>query len=569
MVAPPEEVVMRSLLCLLLLASAPALAQELPKDWKKALEPESDDWKKVEQTFTFNNGAEPETLDPHTMTGVPEHRLASAIFEGLVSQHPETLAPTPGAAERWEVSKDGLTYTFFLRAGLKWSNGKPLSARDFMASWERVLRPTVASQYSYMLYPIKGAEAYNKQAWPKDVAPVTAPFVPVEKLDQSKLAVKWSDVGVQVKDERTLVITLAHPCAYFLDLVAFETMMPVPLELVTEHGDRWVRAGTIVGNGPFKVEKWEPNQPMVLLKNEHYWDATFVKLTRIEVLPLVDQEVAYKLFQQGKCHWMDDVPIAKIDEVKRLPEYYVAPYLGTYFYRFNCTKKPFDDPRVRKALSISIDREQITRDLLKAGQVPATWFTPAMPGYEPPKGLPYDREAARRLLAEAGYPDGKGFPVTELLYNTLEAHKLVAENVVQQWRENLGITVSLRNSEWKVYLNDVQHLQYQLARAAWIGDYVDPNTFLDMFVTDGGNNQTGWSNKRYDELIAGAAKELDRAKRAKLLQEAEKLLIEQELPIMPVYIYVKKGLLSARVGGFHENVRDQHPLQYLWMEPAE
>jgi len=216
-----------------------------------------------------------------------------------------------------------------------------------------------------------------------------------------------------------------------------------------------------------------------------------------------------------------------------------------------------------------IDRQAITRDLLRAGQIPATWFTPAMHGYEPPAGLAYDREEARRLLAEAGFADGKGFPQAELLYNTLEAHKLIAENVVQQWRENLGITVSLRNSEWKVYLNDVQHLQYQIARAAWIGDYVDPNTFLDMFVTGGGNNQTGWSNARYDELIAQAARERDTTKRAAIFVEAEKLLIEQEMPVIPIYIYVKKGLLRDTVGGFYENVRDQHPFQYLYMLPPE
>lgn len=544
------------LVVLVALAAAPALAQDLPPDWRKALEPETDAWKSVPQTFTFNNGAEPETLDPHIMTGVPEHRLASAIFEGLVGQHPQTLQPIPAVAERWEVSADGLTYTFHLRGDAKWSDGSPVLAADFAGSWERVLRPATASQYAYMLYPVKNAEAYNKQG-------------AEDEKGAKRPAVAWEAVGVQVKDPRTLVVTLERPCAYFLDLVAFETAFPVPLELVRKHGDRWVRAGTIVGNGPFKVVEWSPNQRIVLEKNEHYWDAAGVRLTKVTVLPFEDLETVYKLFQSGQCDWMDDVPVAKIDEVKRLPEYYTAPYLGTYFYRFNVTKKPFDDPRVRRALSMAIDRQQITRDLLKAGQVPATWFVPATPGYTPATGLPYDRDAARKLLAEAGFPDGKGFPTVELLYNTLEAHKLVAENVVQQWRENLGITVSLRNSEWKVYLNDVQHLQYSIARAAWIGDYTDPNTFLDMFVTGGGNNQTGWSNARYDGLIAAAARELDRTKRAALLREAEQLLIEQELPIIPVYIYVKKGLLSAKVCGFHENIRDQHPLQFVWMEPAE
>jgi oligopeptide transport system substrate-binding protein len=546
-----------SVLCLAALTMSVATCQDLPADWKKKLEPEGDAWKKVPQEFTWNNGAEPETLDPHVMTGVPEHRLASCIFEGLVGQHPETLQPIPAGAESWEKSADGLVYTFHLRAGAKWSNGKPVTAKDYAASWERVLKPATACQYAYMLYPLKNAEAYNKQGADDDKG-------------GKRPEVKWESVGVSVKDDRTLVVTLERPCAYFLDLVAFETSFPVPLDLVAEHGDRWVRAEFIVGNGPFKVTEWLPNQHITLVKNEHYWDAATVKLTKVTVLPNPDLEAVYKLFRTGKCDWMDDVPIAKIDEAKQLPEYYVAPYLGSYFYRINVTKKPFDDPRVRKALALSIDRAQITKDLLKAGQVPATWFVPAMHGYTPPKGLAYDRAEARKLLAEAGFPDGKGFPAgVELLYNTLEAHKVIAENVAQQWRENLGITVSLRNSEWKVYLNDVQHLQYGIARAAWIGDYVDPNTFLDMFVTGGGNNQTGWSNKRYDELIAAAGRELDPAKRAQVLVEAEKLLIEQEMPIIPIYIYVKKGLLSPKVCGFYENVRDQHPLQFVWMEPAE
>lgn len=542
----------------LVLALAPAaLAQEpLPANWKEELQPEGDDWKKVPQVFTFNNGAEPETLDPHLMTGVPEHKLASALFEGLVTQHPETLQPVPGVAERWEVSADGTVYTFHLRKNAKWSDGRTVTARDFHASWRRALEPKTAATYAYMLYPIKNAEAFNKQG--------------AENPDGTKRpAVSFDTVGVEVVDDFTLRVTLERPCAYFLDLMAFETAMPVPVALIEQHGDRWVRPGTLVGNGPFKLKEWLPNQRIVMVKNEHYWDREFVKLEQIVALPLEDMDTAYKLFQQGQCDWLSDVPLGKLDEIQRLPEYYVSPYAGSYFYRFNVTKKPFDDVRVRKALSLCIDREQITRDLLRAGQIPATWFTPAMPGYEPPKGLAFDREQARRLLAEAGYPGGKGFPQVELLYNTLESHKVIAENLVQQWRENLGITVSLRNSEWKVYLNDTQNMQYDIARAAWIADYLDPNTFLDMFVTDGGNNRTGWSNARYDALIAQAARELDPKKRMQVFQEAERILVEEELPIIPLYIYVNKGLLRETVRGWYENVRDAHPFQYIWMEPAE
>jgi oligopeptide transport system substrate-binding protein len=544
-------------------STAPARADDPPTSvvpaplaagWRAELGPSDDRWKSVPQVFTFNNGAEPETLDPTLMTGVPEHRLAGAIFEGLVGQHPETLQPVPGVAERWEMSPDGLVYTFHLRENAMWSNGDKVTAQDFAGSWERALTPATASQYAYMLYPIKNAEAFNK---------VGAD----DGHGGKRPAVPFSDVGVQVVDARTLRVTLANPCAYFLDLVAFETLMPVPLEVVKKFGDHWTRPENIVGNGPFTVKEWLPNQRITFEKSPRYWDAQNVHLTRVVALPYEDNETAYKLFQQGDCDWLSDVPVAKIDECKRLPEFYVTPYLGTYFYRLNVTRPPLNDPRVRRALSMAIDRQPITRDLLKAGQVPATWFCPAMPGYQPPTGLAFNRDEARRLLAEAGFPDGKGFPTVELLYNTLDTHKLIAENVVQQWRENLGITVSLRNSEWKVYLNDVQHLQYSMARAAWIGDYCDPNTFLDMFVTDGGNNETGWSNARYDALIRQAGLEVDPVKRARILRDAEVILVEQELPIIPIYIYVNKGLKKNKVQGFFENVRDAHPFQYLWIEP--
>lgn len=511
-------------------------------DWKAKLAPEDDAWKGTEQAFILNNGSEPETLDPHLMTGVTEGRIAAALFEGLVTQHPETLAPTPGVAESWDVSADGTVYTFHLRE-TTWSDGTPLTAQDFYDSWKRALTPETANQYGYMLYPIKNAEAHHKG----------------ELKD-------FGQVGLKVEDPQTLVVTLANPCPYFLDLVAFSTLLPVPIKVIQEHGDQWSRPENIVSNGAFVLKEWKQNQRIVVEKNPRYWDKEFVKLEKVTFLPHDDAETAYKLFLQDQCDWLTSIPLPKIDEVKRLPEYYVQPYLGSYFYRFNVTKPPFDDVRIRKAFSMAVDREVITRDLLKAGQLPATWFTPQMTGYEPPKGLKFDVQKARDLLAEAGFPDGDGLPMVELLYNTSESHKVVAEALVQQWKENLGITVAPRNTEWKVYLKEVDNLNFNLARAGWIGDYADPNTFLDMFVTGGGNNNTGWSNERYDELIALAGKETDRTKRFALLKEAETILVEQELPILPIYIYVNQGLLKEKVNGWFENVRDVHPLKYIWVE---
>lgn len=539
---------------LALALAAPAFAGEitqnrtgdLPENWKDELKPEDDAWKSVDQTFRFNNGTEPETLDLHIMTGVTENRLATALFEGLVSQHPETLDIVPGVAKSWTISADRTVYTFHLRDDAKWTDGKPVTAQDFYDSWKRALTPATTCQYGYMFFPIKNSEAFYKG-----------------KLKDFK------EVGVQVKDPKTLVVTLTNPCPYFLHLAAFKTLYPVPMEVVNKHGDKWTRPENIVSNGPFKLVEWVANQQITMVPNENYWDRKTVRLKKLIAYAYTDPETSYKLFRQGKMDWCTTIPTPKIDEIKRLPDYYVQPYLGSYFYRVNVEKPPFNDVRVRKALTMGFDREVITRDLLKGGQIPAGYFSPKMLGYTPPKGLRYNRAEARKLLAEAGYPNGKGFPTIDLLYNTQESHKQVAEAIARQWKENLGITVSLRNNEWKVYLDEVDKRNFNLARGGWIGDYVDPNTFLDLFMTGGGNNNTGWSNERYDELIRGAAKSGDQKERFKLFFEAEKILVEEECPIIPVYIYVNQGLLSEKVAGWYENVLDHHTYQYIWMEPVE
>lgn len=544
-----------SLSVVLALAFAlPALAGEitqnrtgdLKEDWKEGLKPEDDAWKSVDQTFRFNNGTEPETLDLHIMTGVTENRLATALFEGLVSQHPETLDIVPGVAKSWTISADLMTYTFHLRGDSKWTNGSVVEAQDFYDSWKRALQPGFC-QYAYMFFPIKNSEAFAKG-----------------KIKD------FTKVGVKVKDPRTLVVTLGNPCPYFLHLAAFKTLYPVPMETIKQHGDdKWTTVENIVSNGPFRMTEWVANQRITMVPNEHYWDRKNVRLKKLIAYAYTDPETSYKLFRQGKMDWCTTIPTPKVDEIKRLPDYYAQPYLGSYFYRINVEKAPFNDVRVRKALTMGFDREIITRDLLKGGQIPAGYFCPNMLGYKAPKGLRYDRVKAQKLLAAAGFPNGKGFPPIDLLYNTQESHKQVAEAIARQWKENLGITVSLRNNEWKVYLAEVDKRNFHLARGGWIGDYVDPNTFLDLFMTGGGNNNTGWSSKRYDGLIRKAGKSADQKERFKLFFEAEKILVEEEVPIIPVYIYVNQGLLSEKVAGWYENVLDHHTYQYIWMEPVE
>lgn len=526
--------------------------------WKRAHEPEDDSWKSVKQELIFNNNSEPETLDPAIMTGVPEHNLALALYEGLATHDPETLEPRPGVARRWDIGEEGRVYTFHLREDAKWSNGERVTAEDFRWSWYRALID-LNCDYAYLFYYVRGAEEFHR-ANVEHFKEAEAPL-PYERFRET--------VGVKVIDPGTLEVTLHSPTAYFPDLCAFETYMPVRRATVEKHGIQWTRAENWVGNGPFVLKEWSPRQHIVVERNPHYWDAGFVKLRKITILPIDDMNVAYNKFLEGEVHWIRQVPSARIDEAKRTPEYFVQPYLGSYFYRVNTTRKHLADKRVRQALSLAINRRTVTQDVLRQGQVPATWFCPAIPsaGYEPPAGLAEDPDRARQLLAEAGYPRGEGFPKLTILYNTQEDHKKVGEAVAQMWRETLGIQVTLQNTEWKNYLEQVRRLDYDIARAGWIGDYGDPMTFLDMWLTDGGNNNTGWSSARYDELIAGAVREADPAKRRALLQEAERIVVEDEFPIVPIYMYVNQGMKVDRLRGWYETIRDLHPFQYLYLEP--
>lgn len=526
------------------LVSCSTSFRTLAADWKSALMPATDAWKDTPQIFTFNNGAEPESIDPALITGVPESRIVNELFEGLVTLDPKTLEPRPGVADRWEISDDGLVYRFHIRDAARWSNGSPVTAMDFYRSWKRVLTPSTGAAYVYQLYAVKGAAAYSRGE--------------ISSFDE---------VGISVPDRATLRVELAAPCTYFLDLVAFHTLMPVPVDAINAHGDQWVHPTHFVGNGPYVLKSWEPRQKIELVPNDDYWDRSTCKLERVVVLPYDDVDTSYKLFLQGKIHWLPAIPIARIHEVQRNPDYYAMPYLGTYFYRLNVNRPPFDDVRVRKAFSMALNRESITRHVLKGGQQPASWFCPPVAGYEPVKGLQYDPEGARRLLRDAGVDVESGNTLrVELLYNTSEAHKKVAEAVAAQWKKNLNVTVALRNSEWKVLLGDMSNLNYQIVRSSWVGDYGDPNTFFDMWITGGGNNRTGWSNARYDALLAQAAAERDKARRNLLFQEMERILVEEELPIIPLYIYVNQGLLDEAVCGWFENVRDYHPLKYIWLE---
>ena len=493
-----------------------------------------------EQHFIFNNGAEPEYLDPGKASGHSGIRLINQLFEGLVSLDPRTLEPIPGVAASWDVSDDNLIYTFHLRPDASWSDGSPLTAEDFRRSWLRVLDPATGAKYADQLYLIAGAE------------------------DRHAAGGRVEDVAIAAVDDATLRVTLRAPAPYFLELCAFTTYMPVPAAPVAEHGDAWTQPGRIVSNGPFVLAEWLERERIVLVPNEHWHGRDQVRLTRVTALPHANHESVYQQYLADAVHWMDTISAAKLEEARRHPDFYTAPFLATYYYRFNCSEPPFDDVRVRRAFSQAIDRAYLCAEVTKLGEIPTTSYTPAMPGYQPPPGPGYDPVAAQEQL-DAWRSDGNDLGPIAILFNDSEAHRKIAEAIAQMWRETLGVQVATRSAEWKSYLKDLDNLNYQVARSGWIGDYTDPYTFLSCFRAGGGNNRTGWGDPAYDAGLEASQQVRDPEARAAKYAELEGRLLEAQ-PIAPIYTYVNKGLLKPYVRGLHHNARDLLYCRTIWLE---
>ena len=499
----------------------------------------------------WGNGAEPQELDPHIVTGVPEHHILTALLEGLVLKDPKTLEPVPAIAKSWEVSDDHKTYIFHIRDNARWSNGDSITAADFVWSWQRALLPALGNQYAYMYFPIKNAEAFSTG----------------ELTD-------FSQVGVKALDRLTLKVSLNNPTPYFLQLLDHYSMFPVHRATIEkfgkadERGSRWTRAGSFVGNGAFTLKQWDLNKVIVVEKNPLYWDANSVKLNEIHFHPTENITTEERMFRAKQLHYTGVVPPEKISVYKENnPQaLQVTPYLGTYFYRLNTRVKHLQDLRVRKALSLAINRQKIVNHVSKAGEIAAYTFTPpGTLGYQAEKTEGYNPEKARSLLAAAGYPNGEGFPTTEILYNTSEAHRKLAVAIQQMWKKELNINIQLLNQDWKVYLDTVSSGNYQIARAGWIGDYVDPNSFLDMWLKDGGNNRTGWSNEEYQRLVFEVApRAKTQAERFAAFRKAEKILLD-EVPIILIYTYVSKHLVAPSVKGLTPNLMDYPSYKHVYL----
>jgi len=616
--------------------------------------------------FALQNGTDPKTLDPHRATGQPESRIIFELFEGLLRMLPEgqpdpetglqPLTPQPAMAKSYEVSEDGKTYTFHLRDDIFWTDGTPVTAYDFAWSWQRMLHPTTACEYGYLISEVAYAEEYHKsivkpgdrvevelwdrpgetptseanvQHFPrgtmlygtlreiiKPPQPELAESANEEEKETAQL--QWQDQwvyvvdvvapqsdgtidwdaeattrqfavsaeltagddaidrthgvmvafgklgGAEAIDERTFVVRLENAVPYFLNLVAYYPLFPVNQRCIETHGaPLWTKSENIVSNGPYRLAFRRLRDRVRVKKNPQYYKADQVGMETIDFISLESQNTALNMYETGQIQWVTDLPTAVLDELKKRDDFHSAPKLSIYFYKLNTAVEPLNDVRVRQAISLAIDRRQIVEEVTKAGQQPAvTVVPPGIAGYTPPEGMPENVARAKELLAEAGFPGGRGFPELSLMYNTSETHRPIAEVIQQQLQNNLNIKLELKNMEWGSFIETVQQEQYEMARYGWVGDYPDPNTFLDLWVTGNPQSNTNWSNPEYDALIKAASKELDPEKRMKLLRQAESILVT-ELPIILIYFYTSAEMAKPNIEGFAPSAQDLHPLQVL------
>lgn len=589
--------------------------------------------------FTFNNATEIKTIDPALVNGQPEGRIVNSLFEGLVRLDPEHRLPVtggaeewPGVAERWEISDDQLTYTFYLRKDAKWSNGDPVTAEDYHYSLRRFLHPLTAAEFGKQGWYLENGKKFNAGGTylePGDRVEIELnlrpgqhdtqqgeilsgklirkdpPTLPEDQKERDRITQRFyveidgaercfvmkgpgeaappdtercrqvtlafSEVGVKVIDPYTIEMKLKGPTPFWLQLMGFYPLYPVHRGCLEEHGaPAWTRPENIVTNGPYTISFRRPRDRIRLVKNPHYWNRDNVRLEVIDALSIEDMTTSLNLYERGGVDWITDPPNNVMQELMNAdpprPDFNPSTMAGTYYYKFNVKRGALADKRVRQALSLALDREEIIRTAVRGPQQPAFHLVPpGMPGYTSPEWAQQDVEKAQQLLSDAGYPQGKGFKPIEIIYNTHEAHKAVAELVARQWQQNLGITVTLKNAAWPAYQDALRMMQYDVGRQAWIADYIDPNSFIDLFVSDNENNQTGWANAEYDRLVEEAEVEEDVEKRLQLMYQAEEILTD-EMPLVPIYFYYSKNLVRPHVRGFYNNLQDMHPLHALWID---
>jgi oligopeptide transport system substrate-binding protein len=509
------------------------------------------------QTLHYGNLGEPTDLDPALVVDNNTGFVVESLMEGLAQYDARTGLPDPAGAERWEVSADNLTWTFHLRPEARWSNGDPVTARDYVYAEKRILSPGLAAEYASLLFCLKNAEAYY-----------------------TRQIGDFSQVGAHAMDDHTLVLQLGRPLPYLPALLCNTSWYPVHKGTIEkfgrmdERGTHWTRPGNYVGNGPFVLTEWEPHQIVRVTKSPNYWNRDHVLLHEIDFYPIEDLSTEEAMFRSGGLHITASIPQDKIPVYQRNPArsslLHLEPQYATYYYVFNVNKPPLNDVRVRRALAYAIDRLEIVDRVALGNQPPAYNLTPPNPvGFTGTARIRHDPEQARKLLAEAGYPGGKGFPHIEVLYNTNEGHRKIAETIQQMWHRELGIDVGIYNQESKVWSDTLRQKDYQIARYGWFADYLDPSTFMDTMLSDNGNNYAGWKNAEYDRVVNEADHEPDQARRFALYQRGEQILAD-ECPFAPIYFYTRANLRLPDVKGWYGNLLDQHPYTDVYLEaPAK
>ncbi|MCB1230320.1 MAG: peptide ABC transporter substrate-binding protein [Verrucomicrobiae bacterium] len=593
----------------------------------------------AEKTLLLGNGAEPQGLDPHLVSGVIESNIIRALFEGLCVEHPsENGKPLPGVAESWEANERFTDWTFHLRKDAQWSDGHPLTAHDFIFAFQRILNPRLGSEYSFMLYYIIGAEDFHQEhrskvicaedpelptpwetvekevnlsgnpeaaegsfdqkgldhlstdelrqlkadpsllSWPESIPENTRSFL-IDHLvafDESGESL-WDRIGVAATapDDHTLEVKLRGPMPFLPELTKHYTWFPLPEHVIHQFGAEesrftdWTLPGNLVSNGAFTLKSWRINDHIEIVKNPRYWDAETVQLNAIRYFPISNVYTEARMFFNDQLHATyalgpELIAYSREHFPKELRN---ELYLGSYFIRCNVTRSPLSNPKVRLALSLAIDRQSVIDNILQGGQQPARGLVPPSGEYQSPDLVYFDPEEARRLLAEAGYPDGKGFPDIRFLTTDRESAKRGAEALQGMWKEHLNISVGIDQMEWATYLSTMFKKEYDLAAGGWIGDYLDPTTFLDMWLKDGGNNRTGWFNRDYERMLREAEQIADPLARYQKLQDAERLLLE-ERPILPLYWYTRNYLLHSDVKGWHPLLLDNHPFKFVSLESS-
>lgn len=491
------------------------------------------------------NNQEPLSLDPHKATAVADGKIIAALLEGLV--RPDAKDENiihPGMAERWEHDEWAREWIFHLREAY-WSDGRPVTAHDFVYAYHRLLHPEFGGKYAEMLYPLLNAEKFNRGEC------------------------AWEEVGVSALDERTLQLRLSGPTPHLLHLLLHFTWCPVPAHAVEAHGgmlDRrslWSRVGNWVGNGAYVLDSHHFNDYLLVTANPGYWRASEVQNRGIRFLPIVNGYTETRMFMDGKLHISNNVPPELLSKSRTCGDKFCQdPYYCTIFYRLNTTRKPLDDVRVRRALSLAIDRESLVNDVVRGAGRSASCFTPPGAGYDcsftwVPRSVQV--ELARRLLAEAGYPDGRGFPTLEIMTTSRDVQRIMAETIQSMWQKTLGIHVEIRACEWTAYKAAQQNGAYDISSSSWSGDYLDPATFVELWRSGGGNNCTGWGSQEFDKALEEARTSGDAAARRSHLCRAEQIMLDAQ-PIIPLYWSERTYLKAASVSGWYPLLLDNHPL---------